>query len=162
MHDYRHSPTIYFWVTYFSLQISLFISKFILRLLKWIACKKCRGIKEITPSNKILKLRVFWSKQRKSIWISAWNLAFSVFISPIWYQYESVNFKALQKSHTKAKDTTDQKRKKKKGRNVNYIKHLRIYKNQHRNSYVYIITYISNRICFAFHFKYLFFIYRWK
>ena len=119
--------------------------------------KSARGIKEITPSNKILNLRVFWSKQRKSIWISAWNLAFSVFISPIWYQYESVNFKALQKSHTKAKDTTDQKRKKKKGRcNVNYIKHLRIYKNQHRNSYVYIITYISNRICFSFHFKYLF------
>ena len=80
---------------------------------------------------------MFWSKQRQSIWISAWNLAFSVFISPILQQYESVNFKELYKSHTKAKDTIDQKQKKKKGRcNVNYIKHPHIYKNQHRNSYV--------------------------
>ena len=81
---------------------------------------------------------MFWSKQGKSIWISAWNLAFSVFISPIWYQYESVNFKELHKSHTKAKDTIDQKKKKKGRCNVNYIKHLHIYKNQHRNSYVYL------------------------
>ena len=29
-------------LTYFSLQIFLFISKFFLRLLKWIACKKCK------------------------------------------------------------------------------------------------------------------------
>ena len=82
---------------------------------------------------------MFWSKQRKSIWISARNLAFSVFISPVWNQYESVNFKELHKSHTKAKDTIDRKKKKKKGRcNVNYIKHLHMYKNQHRNSDVYL------------------------
>ena len=36
--------------------------------------------------------RVFWSKLRKSNWLSAWNLAFPVSISPIVYvkvlQYE--------------------------------------------------------------------------
>ena len=106
-----------------------------------------------------MKLRVFWSKQRKSIWISAWNLAFSVFISPIWYQYESVNFKELHKSHTKAKDTIDQKQKKKKGRcNVNYTKHQHIYKNQHRGIClpILVIVFVS-----LFIWKFLF-LYRWN
>ena len=101
---------------------------------------------------------MFWSKQRKSIWISAWNLTFSFFISPILQQYESVNFKELHKSHTKAKDTIDQKQKKKKGRtrcNVNYTKHQHVYKNQHRGIClpILVIVFVS-----LFIWKFLFFV----
>ena len=49
--------------------------------------------RKITTSNQIFsyilewnifsKLRMFWSKLCKSTWISAWNLVFPVFISPI-------------------------------------------------------------------------------
>ena len=98
---------------------------------------------------------MFWSKQRKSIWISAWNLAFSVFISPIWYQYESVNFKELHKSHTKAKDTIDRK-KRKSDVVMSTTLNTRIYIRT--NTVTHMFTYISNRISFSFHLKFPFFI----
>ena len=105
-----------------------------------------------------MKLRVFWSKQRKSIWISAWNLAFSVFISSIWDQYESVNFKELHKSHTEAKDTIDRKKKRKRKKDVvmSTTLNTRIYLRT--NTVTHTFTYISNRICCFFHSKFPFFV----
>ena len=103
-----------------------------------------------------MKLRAFWSKQRKSIWFSAWNLAFSVFISPIKYQYESVNFKELHKSHTKAKDTIDRKKKRKRDVVMSTTLNTCIYIRT--NTVTHMFTYVSNRICFSFHFKFPFFI----
>ena len=103
-----------------------------------------------------MKLRVFWSKQRKSIWFSAWNLAFSVFISPIKYQYESVNFKELHKSHTKAKHTIDRKKKRKRKRDIVMSTTLNTsiynYKNQHRGTclpIVFVSLFIWNFLFFC-------------
>ena len=96
-----------------------------------------------------MKLRVFWSKQLKSIWISAWNQC----MISIWI----CKFQRATQETSIGKGYNWPKKQKRK-RDVVMSTTLNTCIYIRTNTVTHMFTYVSNRICFSFHFKFPFFI----